>query len=271
MLRVEVSEAGQGPLPAVDVDDAVVVIGSATGARIRLPAAAAQREHVRIEGGTWRALAPAVVDGVAREHGEIGDGVTIELGGYRVRIAPSPADAVAAPVQRTESLARELMRSLLGAGGQPTLEMERGPAVGARRVLAPPESKLVVGRGDGANWLIAHEDLSREHAEVRRGWDGTRVFDLASKNGTKVDGARVGPEGITLRDGCLVEVGPIAMRFRDPAEKHLLGDAPAFRALGGRTRAEANTVEPRASALPFYAAVAIMVLAAAALVWILAS
>jgi len=66
MLRVEVSEAGQGALPAVDVDDAVVVIGSATNARIRLPAGAAQREHVRIEGNRWRAIAPVKVDGEGR-------------------------------------------------------------------------------------------------------------------------------------------------------------------------------------------------------------
>ena len=56
MLRVEVSEEGHAALPAVDVDDAVVVIGSATNARIRLPANAVEREHVRIEGGRWRAV-----------------------------------------------------------------------------------------------------------------------------------------------------------------------------------------------------------------------
>ena len=46
MLRVEVSEEGQAALPAVDVDDAVVVIGSGTAARIRLPAGAVESEHV---------------------------------------------------------------------------------------------------------------------------------------------------------------------------------------------------------------------------------
>jgi hypothetical protein len=272
MLRVEVSEAGQGALPAVDVDDAVVVIGSATNARIRLPAAAAQREHVRIEGKRWRAIAPVKIDGADREGGDIGNGVTLEVGGYRLHIAPAPAGATAAPIQRTESLARELMRNLLGSAGQPTLEVERGPLVGAKRALAPPESKLVIGRGDEATWVIADKDLSRTHAEVRRGWDGTRIVDLDSKNGTQVDGDKVGPDGLMLRDGCIVELGPIVMRFRDPAEKHLQGDAPAFRALAEPRRVEPERVEPpRGSAVVFYVAIGIMLGALAGLVWILSS
>jgi hypothetical protein len=281
MLRVEVSEAGQGALPAVDVDDAVVMIGSATGARIRLPAGAAQREHVRIEGNRWRAVAPVKVDGEARDGGDIGDGVTLELGDYRVHLAPAPPGAQAAPVQRTESLARELMRNLLGTAGAPTLEVERGPLAGAKRMLPPPESKVVIGRGDEANWIIADKDLSRTHAEVRRGWDGTRIVDLGSKNGTKVDGDQVGERGTMLRDGSLVELGPIVMRFRDPAERQLQGDAPAFRPLqrdlamrdrARRALAEAPAVEPtRGSPLVFYAALGIMVGALAALVWILGS
>jgi hypothetical protein len=309
VLRVEVSEAGQSPLPAIDVDDAIVVIGSATGARVRLPPAAVEREHVRIEGGRWHALGPALVDGVAREGGEIGDGVTLEIGDYRVRVAPAPTGAKPAAAQRTESLARELMRNLLGSGGQPTLEVERGPAVGAKRLLARPESKLVIGRGDGSNWIIANKDLSREHAEVQRTWDGTRIFDLESKNGTKVNGEKVGGAGAMLRDGCIVELGPIALRFRDPAEKHLQGDAPIFRPLGpGKRTAQRAAIQAQAAAidaqraaaeesraaveeqravadglptatqavarvsrLPVYALIAVMLVAIAALAWILAS
>ncbi|HEY5920658.1 MAG TPA: FHA domain-containing protein, partial [Kofleriaceae bacterium] len=248
MLRVEVSEEGQGALPAVDVDDKVVVIGSATNARVRLPAQAVEREHVRIEKGRWRALAAVNVDGAARDGGEIGDGVTLEVGGYRVRIAPAPAGAEPAPVQRTESLARELIRNLLGSGAQPSLEVERGPHAGAKRQLAPPESKLVIGRGDEASWIIDDKDLSRAHAEIRRGWDGTRIVDLDSKNGTKVDGDQVTGDGMALRDGCVVELGPVVLRFRDPAEKHLQGDAPAFRpvmAVEAKRAAEAQRAAKR--------------------------
>src|SRR6185437_1861680 len=93
--------------------------------------------------------------------------------GHRVRVAPAPEGASATP-QRTESLARELVRSLLGANAAPSLEVERGEHAGAKRSLAPPESVLVIGRGDVAGWAIPDGDLSKAHAEVRRGWDGVR-------------------------------------------------------------------------------------------------
>ncbi len=257
MLRAEVSEAGQPPLPAIDVDGDLV-IGSGAAARIRLPASAARDRHVEIAGGTWRALGEVKVGGAVQESGAIGDGVVLEIGGYRVRLAPAPAGAVAAPPQRTESLARELVRSLLGAGAAPTLVVERGPNAGAERPLAPPESVLVIGRGDGAGWVIADADLSKQHAEIRRGWDGMRVIDLDSKNGTRLDGASI--REAALHDGALLELGNLALRFRDPAERHL----------GGRTPA-AVPARPRRSPAAFYIALSIMVLALAGMAWVLAS
>jgi hypothetical protein len=313
VLRIEVSEEGQGALPAIDVDDAVVVIGSGAAARVRLPVrdaaaggpsarGAVATEHVRVEAGRWYALGPVRVDGVPRDAGDTGDiggVVTLELGAYRVRIAPAPSDAPASTVQRTESLARELMRNLLGTAGAPTLAIERGAHAGAERPLAPPESTLIIGRGDEAGWIIADKDLSRMHAEIRRGWDGTRIVDLGSKNGTQVDGDRVGPEGMALRDGCVIELGPIVMRFRDPAERQLQGEAPALRALaaaeqrvaaarrgkaptdelaraGPASRSSTRSSIPsrsvrRGNPIIFYTALAIMIAALAGLVWVLAS
>jgi hypothetical protein len=96
---------------------------------------------------------------------------------------------------------------------------------------------------------------------------------------------------MALRDGCIVELGPIVMRFRDPAEKHLQGDAPAFRPLvaaEARREAEARraaeakragakaapapaTEPPRGNPVIFYAALAIMLGALAGIVWILST
>jgi Inner membrane component of T3SS, cytoplasmic domain len=279
VLRVEIVDAGQGALPAIDVADATFVIGSSPEARVRLPAAVAEAAHITISDGTWRS-----VDGTS---GAIGTGITLELGAYRIVIAPAPAGSMASPPQRTESLARELMRSLLGTSAAPTLEVERGPSPGATRKLSPPESALVIGRGDEANWILLDEDLSRTHAEVRRGWDGTRVFDLSSKNGTRIDGTPVGAAGAPLRDGQLLELGKVALRFRDPADASLA--APSGTAVAtpsARHRAiEASppstvtapvTVTPpvagpppRASTAPFVIAVSIMAAALVGLVWVL--
>jgi hypothetical protein len=305
VLRFEVSEEGQAALPAVDVGDAIVVIGSAVDAHVRLPAQVAEPRHVVIERGRWRASAAVVVEGTPRggagrteagsasrrrdsgsagdadrgsaaeaepRDGEIGDGVVLAIGRYRVRIAPAPAGSAATSPQRTESLARELMRSLLGAGAAPSFEIERGPTVGEKRVLAAPESTLVIGRGDEAGWIVLDEDLSRTHAEVRRGWDGTRIVDLGSKNGTTLDGAAVDGNGAALHDGALVELGKVALRFRDPADARLrvTPSTPAAKRTVAPVPAAPTPSAALPSRAPFYLAIFIMVTALTGLVWILA-
>jgi predicted component of type VI protein secretion system len=181
-----------------------------------------------------------------------------------VRVEPSPGGTAASPPQRTESLARELVRSLLGAGAAPTLEIERGPAAGATRALPPPESALVIGRGDDAGWVLLDEDLSRTHAEVRRGWDGVTIRDLGSKNGTIVDGAMVDGAGVMLRDGARIELGNVVLRFRDPAERHLRGEPAGAGAAGAAGAAETAERSKAAGAKTAGAGVAAKVAAEAA-------
>lgn len=273
MLRFTISEGGGSSLPHVDLDEPRVVIGSAADARIRLPASVAREHHVEIEAGGWRALAEVVVDGAPRESGASGPiagGAAFELGAYRVRVAPAPPGTAASPPQRTESLARELVRGLLGAGAAPTLELERGPGSGTTRALPPPESALVIGRGDEAGWVILDEDLSRAHAEVRRGWDGVALRDLGSKNGTRVDGARVGPAGMELRDGARIELGKVALVFRDPAERHLRGPGPAEVGAAAARRPEPASAGAASERWVVIAALAIAAAAVAGLIWILA-
>ena len=93
MLRFEVGEVGQPPLPAIDLDDAIITIGSGASARIRLPGA--REIHVRIEGDAWE------MDG---ERGVIGGGCALMIGNYRVKISRSPGGVAPTPPQRTESL-----------------------------------------------------------------------------------------------------------------------------------------------------------------------
>ena len=131
---------------------------------------------------------------------------------------------------------------MLGADGAPSLTVERGPLAGAKRALPPPEAALVIGRGDDAQWIFDDPDLSKRHLEIRRSWDGVRAVDLESKNGTRLDGAPLGEA--ELRDGALLELGKLALRYRDPAERHL-GDpltppsepmrTPVVPVRGGRT------------------------------------
>jgi pSer/pThr/pTyr-binding forkhead associated (FHA) protein len=280
LWRVEVTEEGQPPLPAMHLE-APFVIGSSISARVRLPSSVAEPEHVRVDAdGRWHAAVPFA----GAEDGTIDERLTLAIGSYRVEIKPAVEGEKPTPAQRTESLARELMRNLLGTAGAPTLEIASGKLSGAKRPLAAPESKLVIGRGDEAGWIIADSDLSREHVEIRRTWDGVFIRDLDSKNGTLVDGEPLDNDEGLLHDGARIELGKLALVFRDPAEKHLgaaaarprTSDSPSARVASPqsarpRSSASAPASTARASAAPFYIAVAVMLLALAGLVWILST
>lgn len=198
-------------------------------------------------------------------------GVEVTIGGVKVRVEPTAGGSP----QRTESLARELVRGLLGGNSAPSLELVRGPGSGARRELPPPPASAsteptvwTIGRGDDATWVILDEDLSREHVEIIRGWEGVMVRDLGSKNGTRIDGVRL--SGVApLRDGARIEVGNCELVFRDPAERHLHGElveppAPAPSAPASPSPRPA----PRAV---FWIASSLCVVATIGLVWVLAS
>ncbi len=284
MLRVEVREEGghaqRTTLPPIDIASPSFVIGSSPTAAIRLPAEVAAAEHVMVTDGRYRTS-----DGA---EGDIGDGVTLAIGRYRVRITPAPAGTQASPPQRTDSLARELMRNLIGDAATPYFVVERGPNEGARQKLPPADYPFIIGRGDEANWIIVDEDLSRTHAEIRRGIEGVRIVDLSSKNGTRVDGVAVGADGVILHHGAVIDLGKVKLAFHDPAERQLMEldasvlgrSAPssstvvASPSAANRARetvvATPTPVSPSAAqptAIRFYAALAIMVAALVGFVW----
>lgn len=238
MWRIEVQEIGREPLPPVDLPGDELLLGSGPRSAVRLPAAVARPRHlvVRKLGEAplriaWLAEHALSVQGQARRAGDSGEAeapLSLELGSYRITVGAAPAGSRVTSPARTESLARELLRNLMGASA-PRLVVERGPEVGSSRTLGAPESRLRVGRGDEADWVILDEDLSRVHAEISHTWEGARVRDLGSKNGTRVDGAAVAPggEGAPLRDGSRLELGDVRLRFVDDAEAAAQEPSPA--------------------------------------------
>jgi pSer/pThr/pTyr-binding forkhead associated (FHA) protein len=187
----------------------------------------------------------------------------VTIAGIKMRVEPT---GQVSP-QRTESLARELVRGLLGSTAAPSLELTRGPSPG-KRELPPPEATWVIGRGDDATWVILDEDLSREHIEITRAWDGVWIRDLGSKNGTRVNGERIDGR-VALRDGATIEAGNCELVFRDPAERHLQGELIATQVPVAEPKVV--VVEAPRSPITFYVASSICVLATAGLIWVLAS
>ena len=94
---------------------------------------------------------------------------------------------------------------------RPELMIMSGDLSGKR--FAVPKEGLRLGRSSSNDVHIPDEELSRNHCIFeQREPDGITVVDLASANGTYVNGAQLGSEARELVAGDLVEVGSTAIR-----------------------------------------------------------
>ena len=73
---------------------------------------------------------------------------------------------------------------------------------------------VVIGRGRGADVVIAEPTMSRAHAAI--GYDGERFFvqDLGSTNGTRVNGTR--EQKMPLKSGDDIQLGKLRLRVDLP-------------------------------------------------------
>lgn len=95
------------------------------------------------------------------------------------------------------------------AAGNATLVGIAGPLKGA--ILTLDSTELSIGRDKGNALVIDEPAVSRQHCLVRAGEDGYRIRDLASRNGTYVNGMPVKER--TLHNGDQIQVGYCAMLF----------------------------------------------------------
>ena len=95
----------------------------------------------------------------------------------------------------------------------PAPAADRGQALlvgeGRRNVLSG--SRVVVGRSREADIVLQDPNISRRHAELRRGDAGWQIVDLGSTNGIKVNGRRV--DQAALRPGDQITVGVTDLTF----------------------------------------------------------
>jgi len=73
-------------------------------------------------------------------------------------------------------------------------------------------SRMVVGRGRGADLVVAESTMSREHAVIGFDGEGCFVEDLQSTNGTKVNGERC--EKTRLQDGDEIQLGRLQLQVQ---------------------------------------------------------
>ncbi len=85
----------------------------------------------------------------------------------------------------------------------PVLIGQSGPVQGVRWTIPP--AGLTLGRENGCEVVIADRQVSRRHAKIDRRSGKSFIQDLASKNGTCVNGQTIKDE-VELKDGDLIQI-----------------------------------------------------------------
>ena len=94
---------------------------------------------------------------------------------------------------------------------RPELMVMSGELSGRR--FPVPQAGLRIGRSSSNDLFIPDEELSRNHCMVEwEGDDGIRILDLASANGTHVNGAELGAEAKVLKPGDVIEIGATTIK-----------------------------------------------------------
>ena len=228
---------GQSPGPtaerAIELGDEAseVRIGRRPDLELPLPYPALSGLHARLVrvDGRWQiedlgSTNGTRVDGerlAPRQLRPIAPGAEIKLG--QVNLIFDGTVGAVAGAERTATIARRLVSDLFAASSDmatPSLAIVGGVPAKAPLRLEATDRRYVAGRGETCDLQLVSEEISREHAEIVRLWDGVVVQDLGSKNGVRVNDVAVGGRR-RLRDGDLIQIGPATLRLSDPADRYL--------------------------------------------------
>jgi pSer/pThr/pTyr-binding forkhead associated (FHA) protein len=234
-VRHALSAAGHAGDVSYELDQGRIAIGRSAGSDVRLPHLTVSETHAMLEesahghslrdegstNGTYVNGAPLVPLRPRALH----DGDEIEIGEFQLTFRVGTSLGAQVSPERTASLARRLLREMLGrehaAASPPFVLIKEGPDAGTVVNLSDPPSKLRVGRGDEADLMLSDQDVSRLHLEIVRDFDGTLARDLESKNGLLVNGKRLRER--RLRHGDALHLGNTLLVYNDPAEEALRG------------------------------------------------
>lgn len=234
-VRHALSAAGSAGDVSYELDQARIAIGRSAGSDVRLPHLTVSETHATLEqsaqghslrdegstNGTYVNGAPLV----PLRPRTLRDGDEIEIGEFHLTFRLGTSLGAQVSPERTASLARRLLREMLGrehaAASPPFLQIVEGPDAGTVVNLSDPPCKLRIGRGDEADLMLGDQDVSRLHLELVRDFDGTLARDLESKNGLSVNGKRLRER--RLRHGDALHLGNTRIVYNDPAEEALRG------------------------------------------------
>ena len=239
LVRHPRSATGEAGEIRFEFEQPRIVIGRGPGVDVRLPGTSVSDLHATIEQqgshyalrdeGSTNGTLVNDVQVVPRRARSLADGDVIAVAEFTLSFHEGPLHRAATGPDRTASLARRMLGELLGdeseARQPPHLRVVDGPHAGTLLNLGEPGTRFVIGRGEDANLVLNHVDVSRAHLELVRDLDGTLARDLASKNGLEVNGRKFRER--RLRHGDVIRLGGSDIVYQDPAEQ-------ALRALEGQ-------------------------------------
>lgn len=158
---------------------------------------------------------------VARQHQMIAVG---KEGNNTLLAVADPTDSVG-----LEAARRELGGNLVIRLATPTAIFEQidhlyGPRLiavspnGERAEYFVSQQELEIGKASHNHIVLNDPTVSNTHAMLLARDGGYSVVDLGSRNGTYVNGERLGTQSYTLRHGDTVQVGQTVLTFRNRAE-----------------------------------------------------
>jgi pSer/pThr/pTyr-binding forkhead associated (FHA) protein len=112
------------------------------------------------------------------------------------------------------------MANLPQAGPLATFGIAAGPRYGEQ--IPVPAPVVTVGRAAGCEVVIDDDSVSAKHARLEYDLGAWRITDLASTNGTAIEGVKLAPDVPTpLPYGSTVRFGGVKLQFREVAEVDL--------------------------------------------------
>jgi pSer/pThr/pTyr-binding forkhead associated (FHA) protein len=229
----ERSEDGSQPLDALyELDQDRILIGRGAGADVRLPHASVSVRHATIEqrGGRYIIVDHGTTNGtqvqgvriVPERPKVLRDGDQVAIGAFVLAWKEGVPISSSPTVERTASLARRLLRGVLGPNAPEgaRITVTNGADQGRTLAIPPPPARLLIGRGETCDLLLADADASREHVELIVDLDGVIARDRSSKNGLLVNQRRVSEKRLCDRDELLI--GSTLIVFDDPVDSALV-------------------------------------------------
>jgi hypothetical protein len=109
------------------------------------------------------------------------------------------------------------MGNLPQGGPLATFGIAAGPRYGEQ--IPVPAPVVTVGRAAGCEVVIDDDSVSARHARLEYDLGAWRITDLASTNGTAIEGVRLAPDVPTpLPYGATVRFGGVKLQFRELAD-----------------------------------------------------